>query len=568
MKLRALLILALPCLAPGQEPLIGGQIRVSLDPNCRSASETTAVASTSGMEIVAGFVDFRPGNAIRNGFALTSNGGQSWTHVELRAPIGLQDSLEADPMTAYDPRTNTLFAGGISRAKCLFVARKLPGQNAFSPSVAAYQSAWPDKGWMAAGPKHNQPDTTRLYLTFNEGIVWSDDLGKSWSPLTSLGVGYGFLPRVGPKGQLYLTYWDGYWGIMFRRSLDNGVTWSAPRQVATRLAAWGVVNYGIPGTFRNFTNNSMAIDPETGAIVIVYFDQTNVVAGQKNLDIYLVRSTDGGATWSDPTRLPFRPIAQVSDMIFPWVESTSDGRLHLTAMDTSFNLGQTDGNAHGLWDQTYYYSDDAGKTWSSRFRVTPTSWDSYFENSGANFLGDYGGMAVSAKSAYPLYPDTRLGSAEAMTNVIFNPIERPSSFAWVEGTPASGLLANLFRRDGATVAASAWWVPGSGQSAQLRATFPLSIANVASLKVDISALVNMIGVEQRIELKNVATNQWVTVDVRPATVTTSRTLISVPSPSQYVSGGQVNARITAKSPVKLPKPWRLMVDQFVLVAQP
>lgn len=78
----------------------------------------------------------------------------------------------------------------------------------------------------------------------------------------------------------------------------------------------------------------------------------------------------------------------------------------------------------------------------------------------------------------------------------------------------------------------------------------------------------MIGVEQRIELKNVATNQWVTVDVRPATVTTSRTLISVPSPSQYVSGGQVNARITAKSPVKLPKPWRLMVDQFVLVAQP
>ncbi|MEQ1936157.1 MAG: sialidase family protein, partial [Fimbriimonadaceae bacterium] len=401
--------------------IIGPQVRTSLDNLSKSGSETTGAASANGLEILAGFVDFRTDGTIKNAFSVSSNGGSTWSHLVVRPPAQYQDNLEADPMTAYDPRTNTLFAGGISRAKCIYVAKKLPGQNAFTPSTVAVLSAWPDKGWMAAGPRPGMPNTTRLYVTYNEGIIWSDDLGTNWTPPLSLGTGFGFLPRVGPEGQLYLTYWDGYWGIKFTKSLDGGQTWSPVLQPATRMQSWGVENYGIPGTFRNFTNNTMTVNPANGDIVIFYVDQTNIVNGQKNLDLYMVKSSDQGATWTDAERLPFRPLNQISDMIFPWVEFTKDGRLHLFAMDTALNPDQTDGASHGLWDQTYYYSDNSGVTWSSRFQLTPSAWDSFNEGSGASFLGDYQGMAISDHAVWPVYPDTRTGQAENYVNQISIP---------------------------------------------------------------------------------------------------------------------------------------------------
>lgn len=421
---RTVTVILLGSLLPvtwGQGPVVFGQARVSLDNLSKSGSETTGVASLDGRQIVAGFVDFRTDGTIKNAFSVTSNGGLNWSHLLVRPPPAYQDTLEADPMTAYDARTNTLFVGGISRAKCIYVAKKLPGQDAFGTSFVARIATSPDKGWMVAGPRFGMPDTTRLYITYNEGIIWSDNLGATWTAPLSLGTGYGFLPRLGPRGELYLTYWDGYWGIKFTKSLDGGQTWTPVTQPATRMTSWGVENYGIPGTFRNFTNNAMAVDPVSGKIVIMWVDQTNIVNGQKNLDIFMVRSSDGGTSWTGEERLPFRPLNQVSDTIFPWVEFTRDGRLHLFAMDTSYNPGQTDGSAHGFWDQTYFYSDDFAATWSPPYRLTAASWDSLFDGTGGyKFLGDYQGMAVSENSVWPVYPDTHSGQAEVYVNRILN----------------------------------------------------------------------------------------------------------------------------------------------------
>lgn len=545
-------------------------MRTSLDALCKSGSETTGVASSNGLEIVTGFVDFRTDGTIKNGFAVSSNGGQTWSHLVVRPPTQYQDSLEADPMTAYDARTNTLFAGGISRAKCIYVAKKVPGQDAFGPSVVARISSWPDKGWMAVGPRYREPMSSRLYVAYNEGIIWSDDLGSTWTPPLSLGTGFGFLPRVGPEGELYLTYWDGYWGIKFTRSYDGGQTWSTPIQPATRMASWGVENYGIPGTFRNFTNNAMAVNPANGDIVIVYVDQTNIVSGQKNLDLYVVRSSDQGTTWTVAERLPFRPLWQISDMIFPWVEFTREGRLHLFAMDTSRNQGQIDGVEHGLWDQFYSYSDDSCRTWSDGWLLASSSWDSSFHGTGtARFLGDYQGMAVSARAVWPVYPDTRTGQAEVYVNKIWSPIEIPASGFWNVGKPLGGSLSALYLRDGNAMRAGPVPMGNLEVGVQLETSVPVDLGNPTSMTVCLWAGANSENLRQRTELFNAVTGLWETIDERSAPLEVSALNVVVGHPTDYVSEGVARVRTTFKSIRKRPiMPWTATIDQAVVLVQP
>lgn len=570
-RLAITLAVVLASLASTQDPIVSTQTRVSLDALCKSGSETTGAASADGAEVLAGFVDFRTDGTIKNAFAVTSNGGQTWSHLLVRPPVAYQDNLEADPMTAYDPRTNTLFAGGISRAKCIYVAKKVPGQNAFGPSMVARVSSWPDKALMAAGPRPGQPDTTRLYVTYNEGVIWSDDLGTTWTPPISLGLGAGFLPRVAADGTLYVTYWDGYWGIMFTKSTDGGATWSPAQEVATRMVSWGVVNHGIPGTFRNVTNNAMAVDPVTGDIVIVYFDATNVVDGQENLDLYLVRSSDGGDTWTDAERLPFRPMGQVSDMVFPWIEFSKEGRLHLFAMDTSYNPGQTDGVQHGLWDQVYVYSDDAGVTWSQKFRLTPSSWDSFYENTGVPFLGDYQGMAASRHRVFPVYPDTRTLQAEVYTNTVYTPIVCPASLAMFRGETTAGTLASAFLKGGTQLVAK----PGpTVTSVEPPIQFDMTsellpTASPTSMSVTVTAQAQVEALVQKIALYRPGTGTWDEIDARVVGFSPTTATVPVASPALYVSGSTVRWRVTYKpAALALTTSWRASLDQCVLLVVP
>jgi hypothetical protein len=202
--------------------VIGPQVRLNPTLGSVRANETTAAAWSTG-EVVAGWNDYSPAGAIRLGVA-TSLDGATWTDLVVRAPVANQSDVEGDPMTAVDPRTGTLWVGAISFASNggLFVARKQPGAAVFEPAVMTLASGSADKGWLAAGRRPSDPDSTRLYVAYNLGLQHSDDLGASWSSPVSLGSGVGFLPRVGPDGTVYISYWDYLDGHHLRRSTDGG----------------------------------------------------------------------------------------------------------------------------------------------------------------------------------------------------------------------------------------------------------------------------------------------------------------------------------------------------------
>ena len=399
----------------GQEPTIGPQVRIDLGGGRAAANETTAAASEMDpLRVTAGWNDFRQ-NAWRCGFALSFDGGGTWSDFLLRPPPPNQSGVEGDPFTAFDDRTGTLWAGGMSFVGNggVFVARLDPDQQAFNPTVMADPGGGVDKAWMTAGSMPGNPDSTRLYIAYNLGIIRSDDMGDTWTNPQGLGSGIGFLPRVGPNGEVYVVYWDFGAGVKLKRSLNDGAF--TTHTIATRMDVWGTQDGSrFPGNFRVPPLNYLDVDMNDGTLYAVYFDTTNIVDGNANVDLYFTKSIDRGTRWTTPVVIN-GDNDPPGDQFFPWIEVDDHGRIHIVFLD-SRNTIQNDNVFNGMFDAYYTYSDDGGDTWNE-FRLTSKSWNSAW-SSGGTFAGDYLGMAVAGDRVYPVYLDTSNGDADIYTNVI------------------------------------------------------------------------------------------------------------------------------------------------------
>ena len=414
------------------QPQIGPQIRVDTG-GTFAANETSAVAGPfQPLDVVMGWNDWRPSGAsevIRCAFAWTTDGGVTWTDDLIRPPVPNQSTVEGDPMTAVDPRTGYSFVGGISFSaggnSGIYVARKAPGAASFEPAVMARTTGGTDKPWMAAGQRPNMPGTTRLYVGYNEGLIWSDDLGLTWTnPVDILPeFGLGLLPRIGPNGALYISYWDADFGVKLARSFDGGASFDIVT-IATRMDTWGTGPCPtVPGTFRVALISALAVDANSGRLYSVHIDTTSMAGAESNVDMYLATSDDQGATWSDPEII--RPMgeggpadATPGDQFFPWVEVDDDGRVHLIYFDTSEAPG-SDNDGDATLDARYAYSVNGGATWIEH-RLSPASFAA--DDDGLDrfnqFIGDYLGIAVAGRTSWPSYVDMAAGDPDVFTHVM------------------------------------------------------------------------------------------------------------------------------------------------------
>jgi len=212
----------------------------------------------------------------------------------------------------------------------------------------------------------------------------------------------GATPAIGPNGEVYVA-WTGPNGLVFNRSLDNGITWlSEEISIDPMPEGWDLV---IPGFGRAnglpITKCDLSGGPNHGTIYVNWGDQRN---GPDDTDIWLTKSTDGGTTWSAPARV--NDDTPGKHQFFSWMDiDQTNGHLYFVFYDRrTYDDTQT--------DVYMAISADGGTSFLNR----KISESPFIPNDGV-FFGDYTNIVAHNDTIRPIWTRLHNGQLSIWTNV-------------------------------------------------------------------------------------------------------------------------------------------------------
>lgn len=215
----------------------------------------------------------------------------------------------------------------------------------------------------------------------------------------------GAVPCVGPAGEIYVS-WTGPNGIVFNKSLDGGITWLPHETPVVNVPGGWTYNIsglqrcnGLPQTICDLSNG-----PNRGTIYINWSDQRN---GSTDTDVFIVKSTDGGKTWSQPVRVNDDAPGRQNFMCWMNYDKTN-GYLYVVFYDRR--------NYSGSSQSTDLYmarSTDGGKTFTN-FKINQNA----FTPDAATFFGDYISISVHNNVVRPIWMQLNSGALSVWTAII------------------------------------------------------------------------------------------------------------------------------------------------------
>jgi hypothetical protein len=247
----------------------------------------------------------------------------------------------------------------------------------------------------------NNPADSSIIL-FSKSI----DGGLSWSPakrinriagdcIDSDNTVEGAVPATGPNSEVYVT-WAGPAGLVFNRSLDQGEIWLDTNIFISNIP--GGWDYAIPGIYRAngfpVTCCDLSNGPFRGNLYVNWSDQRN---GTIDTDVWFVKSTDGGLTWSARKRVNDDPPGK--QQFFTWMTmDQKTGFIYIVFYDRrAYTSNAT--------DVYMAISRDGGETFQN-FKVSESS----FTPNHQIFFGDYTGITAYNDIVRPVW--TRLDNNE------------------------------------------------------------------------------------------------------------------------------------------------------------
>lgn len=292
--------------------------------------------------------------SVLSDYYYSTNGGKKWKSKTLTSKYGVY----GDPVLMFDNKSRLYYfhlasyleTSHLDRIVCQSakrLCRKFNEGTSPKPNGTKVQ----DKHWTVLNKANNE-----IYMTWTQfdaynskdpkdssTIVFSksSDQGATWSdPLRISKFGgdcvdgdntvEGAVPAVGPNGEIYVT-WTGPKGLVFQKSLDGGVTWlNEEIQIQRHYGGWDLT---IPGIYRAnglpILKCDLSDGPNRGTLYLNWCDQKN---GEDDTDSWLLKSTDGGETWSE--RIKVNQDDSGNHQFFTWISvDQSTGYLYLVYYD-------------------------------------------------------------------------------------------------------------------------------------------------------------------------------------------------------------------------------------------
>ncbi|MBI3414041.1 MAG: proprotein convertase P-domain-containing protein, partial [Verrucomicrobia bacterium] len=285
-----------------------------------------------------------------------------------------------------------------------------------------------DKEWITAD-NFSGPGQGNVYLAWRHfsntspgaGIPYgvrftrSTDGGATWGPNQGLLIAaegafnvQGANVLVGPDHSVYVFWLDQSAGagtpniIKVRKSTNQGVSFAAAVNVATLVATGVNGDLGLNGGFRTAAFPQAVVNPVSGHIYLTFPDATS---GADRADVFLVKSTDGGVTWSAKQRI--NDDATINDQFFPTLAVTPNGNsLFLTFYDRRLDP------ANSLIDRFGVIGSISGSaiTFSGNFRITTQSFPVVIGQDpviNPSYMGDYDQAQADNSFFYTTWGDNR-----------------------------------------------------------------------------------------------------------------------------------------------------------------
>jgi len=332
------------------------------------------------------------------------DGGETWETKELKSELGIW----GDPCITADNKGNFYYfhlsdpEGTNWSSKQILdqmvVQKSTDGGKTWSSGTGIGKHEYPkqqDKEWAITNPFNGE-----IYLTWTEfdkynskdvnhksRILFSKsaDQGKTWSNTVTLSeiegnalddnkTVEGAVPAVGINGEIFVS-WSMDNKIYFDKSEDGGKTWLEKDIIASNQPrGWG---FAVPGFSRvngmPVTCVDLSKNKHKGTIYINFSDQRN---GTDDTDIFIVKSTNNGETWSKPLRV--NADITKTHQFFTWMSvDPKTGFIYIVFYDRSkYEDSQT--------DVVLAISKDGGNTFTNQ-----TISEKPFTPNQRVFFGDY-----------------------------------------------------------------------------------------------------------------------------------------------------------------------------------
>ena len=319
------------------------------------------------------------------------------------------------------------------------------GQTWTAKTVAPNPGSLADKNHMWIDNSETSPYKGNVYVAWTEfggmydnqiAVARSTTNGETWETKkivsTEVNAGshnQGVNLSTGPNGEVYAV-WAIYdsWpsdeaAIGMAKSLDGGQTWEPSVRIIDNIR--GLRNTGVSKNMRVASFPAAAVDnsngPGRGTIYVVWANVGEPGVNNGNdIDVYMIKSSDKGESWTAPVRVNQDPAGQGKQHYFPWIAcDPANGILSVIFYD--------DRNVSSTQCEVYCAnSDDGGETWED-FKVSDVAFTpTPIPGLAGDYFGDYIGITAQDGIVYPVWTDNRSGSAMAYVSPYeTNPLSRP-----------------------------------------------------------------------------------------------------------------------------------------------